>query len=260
MITLNGCRIETKWWGDRQAPALVLLHEGLGCVALWRDFPEKLAAATGCGVFAYSRLGYGSSDPVPLPRPLSYMHDEARDWLGPVLDAAGIRRCILVGHSDGASIAAIYGGTVPDARVAGLMLISPHYFVEDICIEAIEQARQAYETGDLRAKLARYHAHVDVAFRGWNGAWLDPGFRSWNITQQVAGITAPVLQLQGLDDPYGTVAQPRACEAHAAGPVRTVLLKARHAPQIEAAEESLCAITDFVGATMQLHYNADSAL
>ncbi|MCW3476646.1 alpha/beta fold hydrolase [Limobrevibacterium gyesilva] len=255
MITLDGKRIETAWWGPGPdvAPTLVLLHEGLGCVALWRGFPEKLAAATGFGVFAYSRLGYGTSDPVPLPRPVSYMHDEARDMLGRVLDAAGIRRCILVGHSDGASIAALYAGGVQDFRVRGLALLSPHYFVEAICLDAIAQARTAYETGDLRARLARYHDNVDVAFRGWNGAWLDPAFRAWDITDALAHIRVPVLQLQGLDDPYGTVAQPHIAEEVAYCPVETVLLDAKHAPQFEAPTESLSAITDFAHRIFRVH-------
>src|SRR5277367_5031294 len=157
MILLDGKKLETAWWGPgpEAAPTLVLLHEGLGCVTLWRDFPQRLSAATGCGGFAYSRLGYGRSDPVPLPRPLSYMHDEALLVLGPVLDAAAIRRCVLVGHSDGASIATIYAGGVQDFRVRGLVLMAPHYFVEDIAISAIEQARDAYTEKNLRARLAR---------------------------------------------------------------------------------------------------------
>jgi pimeloyl-ACP methyl ester carboxylesterase len=175
MITLDGQRIDTAWWGERPDAdlTLVLLHEGLGCIALWRDFPERLAQATGCPVFAYSRLGYGHSDPVPLPRPLDYMRAESRTILGRVLDQAGIGPCILIGHSDGASIAVIHAGSAGDARVRGVVLIAPHFFVEDIAITAIAAARDAYNQGTLRDRLARYHDHVDVAFRGWNDAWLD---------------------------------------------------------------------------------------
>ncbi len=179
-LELDGQIIETAWWGPPpdQAPTLVLLHEGLGCVALWRGFPERLAAATGCGVFAYSRFGYGQSAPAALPRPLTYMHEEAEDVLPRILDAAGIRRAVLVGHSDGASIAALYAGSRQDFRIAGLVLIAPHFFVEDVTVASIEAARIAYRDSDLRARLGRYHADPDNAFRGWNDVWLDPAFRA----------------------------------------------------------------------------------
>ncbi len=175
----------------------MLLHEGLGCVALWRDFPEILAEATGCGVFAYSRFGYGDSEPVTLPRPMSYMHDEAVGVLPHVLDAAGIRRGLLIGHSDGGSIAAIHAGTLHDPRLAGVVMIAAHFFVEDVNITAIRAIKDAYATGNLRERLARYHRDVDVAFRGWNDAWLDPHFRDFDITEQVSRIEVPVLALQG---------------------------------------------------------------
>ena len=228
---------ETQWWGPRAdaAPTLVLLHEGLGCVALWRDFPEALAEATGCGVFAYSRFGYGGSDPVTLPRPMTYMHDEALDVLPRVLDAAGMRRAVLVGHSDGGSIAAIHAGAVRDPRVAGVVLIAAHFFVEDLNIASIREIKATYEQGDLRARLARYHRDVDVAFRGWNDAWLDPRFRAFDITEQVARIRVPVLALQGADDPYGTEEQLRVLERTATCPVETRLIAgARHSPHLEA--------------------------
>ncbi len=236
-IVVGGRRLETEWWGARPeaAPSLVLLHEGLGCVALWRDFPETLAAATGFGVFAFSRFGYGRSDPVTLPRPLSYMHDEARDVLPRVLDAAGIGSCVLVGHSDGASIAAIYGGSARDVRVRGLALIAPHFFVEDITVASIAAIRAAYDQGGLRTRLAHYHARVDVAFRGWSDAWLNPGFRGWDIIGHVAAIAVPVLLVQGGDDRYGTGAQLLVAERAARCPVRTVLIPgAQHSPHMEA--------------------------
>ncbi len=186
-LFLDGKRLETAWWGPAPgaAPTLVLLHEGLGSVALWRDFPEALVAATGCGVFAYSRFGYGASDPVNLPRPMTYMHDEALNVLPRVLDAAGVRRAALIGHSDGGSIAAIHAGGVHDPRIAGLVLIAAHFFVEDINIASIARIKANYEQGDLRQRLARYHRDVDVAFRGWNDAWLDPRFRAFDITDHV---------------------------------------------------------------------------
>src|ERR1700733_13658281 len=164
MIILDGKQIETAWWGPSpaEAPTLVLLHEGLGSVGLWREFPAALQAATGCGVFAYSRFGYGRSAGVELPRKLSYMHDEARDVLGPVLDAAGIQRCVLVGHSDGGSIAAIYAGEVRDPRVVGLALIAAHFIVEDVSVTSIAGITRDYAAGALRGRLARHHDAVDT--------------------------------------------------------------------------------------------------
>jgi pimeloyl-ACP methyl ester carboxylesterase len=248
MIALDGKRIETAWWGPSpaEAPTLVLLHEGLGSVGLWREFPAALQAATGCGVLAYSRFGYGRSDSVKLPRPLSYMHDEARDVMGRVLHAAGIGRCLLVGHSDGGSIAAIYAGEVHDPRVVGLALIAPHFFVEDVSVSSIAGIAREYETGGLRERLARHHDDVDAAFLGWNGAWLDPAFRQWNITQQVEGIRVPMLLLQGADDAYGTVEQLRVAERHAACPVETMLIPgAKHSPHVEAPQATCAAVAAF---------------
>ena len=255
MITLDGKRLETAWWGPPAdaAPTLVLLHEGLGCVALWRDFPERLAAATGYGVFAWSRPGYGKSDAAPLPWPISYMHDEALHRVGSVLDAAGVRRCILVGHSDGASIAAIYAGGVSDPRVRGLVLMAPHYFVEPMCIAEIERARDAYDEGGLRTRLARYHDNIDVAFRGWNGAWLNPAFRDWDLRDFLPYIRVPVLQIQGTADPYGTTAQTDAMEAAAMSPVETVLVPGGHSPYLQATEPTLAAITRFAHHLFRVH-------
>src|SRR5947199_2607415 len=175
-FSISGKRIEAAWHGPRpeRAPTLVLLHEGLGSVAMWKEFPQTLAERTGYGVLVYSRPGYGNSDPVELPRPLTYMHEEARDVLPAVLDQAGVRKTILIGHSDGASIAAIYAGSRQDFRVRGLVLIAPHFFVEDISVRSIAAAKDAYETGDLRGRLSNYNRHVDMAFCGWDHAWLHP--------------------------------------------------------------------------------------
>jgi len=247
-------RLEYRMIGRRPdaAPTLVLLHEGLGCVGLWGDFPDRLAAATGCGVFVYSRAGYGQSSPVALPRPLSYMHDEARVTLPRLLDAIGFRRGLLIGHSDGASIAAIYAGSHQDHRVGGLVLIAPHFFTEDSGIASIADAKKAYETGDLRPRLARWHADVDNAFNGWNGAWLDPAFRRWDITEFLAYIRVPVLIVQGEDDQYGTVRQIEAAERECYCPVEVALLPgAKHSPQREAPEATLAAIADFVARALQ---------
>ena len=257
MLDIGGRKIEAAFFGPSpdKAPTLVLLHEGLGCVAMWRDFPEKLAKASGYGVLAYSRFGYGKSSPAPLPRPLSYMHDEALAVLPQVLDAAGVKKAVLVGHSDGASIAAIYGGGAQDFRVRGLVLMAPHFFVEDVSVKSIAAAKVAYETGDLKARLAKYHGeNTENAFRGWNDAWLDPEFRDWNIEEYIATIRVPVLLIQGEDDAYGTLKQLDACEREAYCPVeRLVLARCGHAPQIEQPEETLRAIADFTNRLLAVH-------
>lgn len=253
-LPIDGQRLEYRLIGPRpdQAPTLVLLHEGLGCAGLWNDFPDKLVKATGCGVFVYSRAGYGKSSPVKLPRPLSYMHDEARDALPKLLDAIGFRRGLLIGHSDGASIAAIYAGSHQDHRVGGLVLIAPHFFTEDRGIAAIAEAKKAYETGDLRQRLARWHADVDNAFRGWNGVWLDPDFRKWDITEFLAYIRVPVLIVQGEDDQYGTVRQIETAEEECYCPVEAALLPgARHSPQRDAPGATLAAMADFIGRALR---------
>ena len=254
-LEIDGLKLEGRWIGPgpRDAPTLVLLHEGLGSVGLWGDFPQKLAAAIGCGVFAYSRAGYGRSDPVALPRPLSYMHDEARGALPKILDAIGFRRGMIVGHSDGASIAVIYAGTHDDRRLDGIVLMAPHVFTEDMGIASIAESKRAYEEGDLKRKLARWHENVDCAFYGWNGAWLDPDFRKWNLTEFLPAIRTPVLIVQGEADQYGTIAQVQAIETRCGGPVETTMLPGvGHSPHREAPEAALEAIRCFVRAHGQI--------
>jgi pimeloyl-ACP methyl ester carboxylesterase len=255
-FTHNGRHIEAAWHGPAadRAPTLVMLHEGLGCVATWKDFPRDLARRTGCGVLAYSRPGYGRSDPVALPRPPSYMHDEAAEVLPAVLDQAKIRKAVLVGHSDGASIAAIYAGGRQDFRIRGLVLMAPHFFVEDVGLRAIAASRVAYETGSLRARLARYHQNVDATFRGWNDAWLDPAFRSWRIDDHVAHIRVPILIVQGKADEYGTVAQIELAEREAYCPVEVAMLDGcGHSPHLDQQEATLDAIAAFVHRLLCLH-------
>lgn len=250
-LEADGKRLEARWIGPppEQAPTLVFLHEGLGCVALWKDFPQRLTVATGCGALVYSRAGYGASDPVELPRPLTYMHHEGLETLPQVLDAAGIRRAVLVGHSDGASIALIHAGGVRDPRVEGLILMAPHVFNEPLCVASIEKARDAYRGGTLREGLAKYHGdNVDVAFWGWNRAWLDPGFLEWNLESFLPGVAVPALLIQGRDDEYGTAAQIEAIERQVAGPRVTLWLDEcghaahRDRPEavVDAASEFLC--------------------
>jgi pimeloyl-ACP methyl ester carboxylesterase len=237
-----------------KAPTIVMLHEGLGSAGLWGDFPDKLQAATGAGVFAYSRAGYGASSTVKLPRPLEYMHIEALEVLPEVLERIGFRRGLLVGHSDGASIAAIYAGGRQDHRLRGLALIAPHFIVEDVSVASIAAIRTTFETTDLRAKLARWHNDVDNAFYGWNGAWLDPNFRAWDISECLAYIRVPVAVIQGADDQYGTVRQVEIAREECYCPVEvTILSGAGHSPHREAPGATLDVISDFANAVLQTH-------
>lgn len=250
-LDVAGRRLEYHHFGPapNEAPTLVLLHEGLGSVGLWLDFPEKLQAATGCGVFVYSRAGYGSSDPVELPRPLDYMQREAEEVLPPLLDAIGFRRGVLVGHSDGASIAAHHLGVVRDPRVEGAVLIAPHFLVENMCVAAIAEAKRAWETTDLRAKLGRWHGDVDGAFLGWNGAWLDPDFKFWDIRASLETISRPMLVIQGADDQYGTMIQPETAVERSPAPVLVeILAGVKHSPHREARDATIAAILRFFAA------------
>lgn len=251
-LNIDGCRLEATWSGPRpaQAPTLVLLHEGLGCVRLWRDFPEALSEQTGCGVLTYSRAGYGQSDPVTLPRPLTYMHDEARRVLPQILDATNVRDAIYIGHSDGASIALINAGCQVDPRLRGMALMAPHVFTEPMNLASIREAQVAYNNPEtrLREKLARYHADVDVAFRGWNDAWLDPSFVEWNLEGFVNGIRCPMVLIQGHQDEYGTGDQLKAITRRAQVICDTILLEhCGHSPQRDRPEETLQTISQFVG-------------
>jgi pimeloyl-ACP methyl ester carboxylesterase len=236
------------------APTIVMLHEGLGSAGLWGDFSEKLQAATGAGVFAYSRTGYGASTPAKLPRPLDYMHIEALDVLPKVLETIGFRRGLLLGHSDGASIAAIYAGSHQDHRVEGVALIAPHFIVEDISVASIAEIKAAYETTNLKEKLARWHKDVDNAFYGWNGAWLDPAFRNWDISEFLAYIRVPMAILQGVDDVYGTMRQIEIAQEECYCPVDvTEIPGAGHQPHREAPGPTLDAITEFANAVLRVH-------
>ena len=249
-LDIDGVRLETAAWRPPPpgAPALVLLHEGLGSVGLWRDFPKKLSSATGFGVFAYSRQGYGRSSPAALPRPLDYMTREAVETLPRVLDALGAERFGLVGHSDGASIAAVYAGAFDDPRLKGLALIAPHVLREPESLAAIQAAERAY-AGDLRARLSRHHDDVDGAFFGWSRAWTDPGFAAFDLTGFVDRWRVPALVIQGEADAYGTKAQVEAIAARA--PVETLMLPGcGHAPQFERPGETLAALADFLRRTL----------
>jgi pimeloyl-ACP methyl ester carboxylesterase len=258
-LRIGASELEYRMTGPApaDAPTIVLLHEGLGSAGLWGDFPEKLQAATGAGVFAYSRAGYGASSPATLPRPIDYMHVEALDVLPKILDAIGFRRVLLVGHSDGASIAAIYAGGVQDHRIRGLVLIAPHFIVEDVSVKSIAKIKTVYETTDLRAKLARWHTTVDNAFRGWNDAWLNPKFRDWDISEYLAYIRVPVAIVQGAGDQYGTIRQIEIAREECYCPVDvSIITGAGHSPHREAPEATLNAIAEFARSILQVHEGA----
>lgn len=247
-LSAGGKELEYACYGPApdKAPTLVLLHEGLGCTALWREFPKALAEATGFGVFVYSRAGYGQSDPADLPRPLDYMTREAVDVLPEVLEAIGFRRGVLVGHSDGATIAAIYAGSVSDLRVRGLVLMAPHFFTEEMGLAEIAKAKEAYETTDLREKMARYHRDPDNTFRGWNDSWLHPDFKAWNVGDVIDYLRIPVLAVQGREDQYGTLAQIDEVESRSYAPVDTLILDdCRHAPHLDQPEKVVAGIAEF---------------
>ena len=256
-LAIGAASLEYRMIGPRPdaAPTIVMLHEGLGSVSTWGDFPDKVAARTGAGVFVYSRAGYGKSSTIALPRPLDYMQREATEVLPRLLDAIGFRRGILLGHSDGATIAAWYGGSVQDHRVRGLILMAPHFFLEQSNIAAIRNTVASYQSTDLRARLARHHADVDAAFRGWSGAWLDPGFAKFDTTDALAYIRVPVLVMQGAADPYGTLAQVRVVEQECYCPVETAILAGvGHAPQREQPEETLAAVGAFADQLFRVHH------
>lgn len=247
-ITIHGVRLEYVRIPASQPgrPPLVLLHEGLGSVALWRDFPQQLAEATGAEVVVYSRRGYGRSDKLAAPNTVDYMHDEAHIVLPELLKQLQLERPVLIGHSDGGSIALIYAGS-GFAPLSGLVLMAPHVFVEDITISSIAAAKVAYETTDLGKRLGRYHDDVDHSFWGWNDIWLLPAFRHWSIEEFVPKVECPILVIQGRDDEYGTPAQLDSIKQLAPAPMESALLPdCRHSPHRDQPAQTLALIADFV--------------
>ena len=241
--TVQGCRIEAvELAGDPTRRPLVLLHEGLGSVGLWRDFPAALRAATGRRVIAFSRFGHGRSAPPPVPRTPAFFHTEALAVLPALLPQLDAEEPILVGHSDGASIALIHAGRHP---VAGLALLAPHVVVEDITVEAIRETRRSYVEDELRARMARHHDDVDAAFWGWCDVWLDPAFRAWSLEADAELVEAPTLLFQGVDDPYGTLDQLDRIAARVRGPVERLELPGGHSPHLEQPRAVVAAIAAF---------------
>jgi pimeloyl-ACP methyl ester carboxylesterase len=246
-VIVDGKRLETLWIGPQQSGrvTIVMLHEGLGSIALWKDFPERLAARTGCGVLLYSRYGHGNSDKLREKRPVTFMHHEGEVVLPELLEKLHLERPILLGHSDGGSIAIVFAGKYPDA-VRALILEAPHVFVEDVSVASITQAKVNYQTTDLPRKLSRHHSHVDATFWGWNDIWLDPDFRTWSIEGYLAAIRCPILCLQGEQDEYGTIAQVEAIKAQAPQTKIVMLPDCKHSPHRDQAEETLERMAEFV--------------
>jgi pimeloyl-ACP methyl ester carboxylesterase len=242
--------IETAWVGAAQsaAPPLVFLHEGLGSVAMWKDFPQQFCERHGLRGLVYSRFAYGRSTPRPAAErfPVRFMEREAREVLPALLDALGIPRAALFGHSDGGSIALLAAAALP-GRIDAVVAVAPHCFVEPISVESIAQARVAYLESDLRQRLARYHDDVDSAFWGWNDVWLDPAFRDWNIEADLGAIRCPVLAVQGEDDEYGTLEQIRAIARRLPKTRLLALANCGHSPHRDQPE----ALIDAAGAFLR---------
>ena len=246
-VVAGGHRLECAWFGaelNRSQP-IVMLHEGLGSLALWKDFPHQLAAATERAVLAYSRLGYGRSDPLAAPRGVDFMHVEALQTLPSLIDALGVREPVLFGHSDGASIALIHAARAR-RPVAAVIALAPHVFVERYGLDSIAAARRAYLESDLRSRLSRYHDDVEGAFWGWNDIWLHPDFADWNIEALLPEIACPVLAIQGLDDEYGTIEQLDRTGRGVRHLRRVELAQCGHSPQRDQPQAVLTATARFL--------------
>ena len=246
-VTVDGKRLETLWLEPRVArgTTIVMLHEGLGSIALWRDFPHRLAERTRCGVLVYSRYGHGNSDELGEKRPVEFMHHEGEVVLPELLHKLGIANPILLGHSDGGSIALIFAGRYPQ-RPRALILEAPHVFVEDLSVASIAAAKVRYESTDFRNRLGCYHEHVDATFWGWNDIWLEPNFRAWNIESYLNSIRCPVLCIQGEEDEYGTPAQVEAIREQVPGTELLMLPDCKHSPHRDQREATLAKMAEFV--------------
>jgi pimeloyl-ACP methyl ester carboxylesterase len=244
-LEVQGRRLEAvELPGDPDQPPLVLLHEGLGSVSAWRGFPDALHKTTSRRVIVFSRFGHGRSDPPPARRTPAFFHEEANSVLPAVLRQVDAEDPILLGHSDGASIALIHAGTHP---VRGLVLIAPHVIVEEITIAAIRETSDRFATGDLRERLARHHDDPEVAFRNWCDVWLDPAFRGWTLEPDAERVDCTVLLIQGTDDPYGTLDQLDRIEARVRGPARRVIVPGGHALHREASMTLVREVARFLG-------------
>ncbi len=245
-ITIAGHSLEYRLVASPSERVLVFLHEGLGSISLWKDFPERLAAACGCGALVYSRHGNGFSDTLSEARRPDYMHHEGIAVLPELLERLSIREPILFGHSDGASIAIIHEGLGP-RTAAAVVVCAPHVFVEEKAIRSIQAAKTAYESTDLRSRLARHHAEVDRTFWGWNDIWLHEDFRSWNIEECLPRIRCPLLAIQGVEDEYGTFEQIDRIAAQTETVEVSKLSHCRHSPHRDQPDTVIELAAKFVG-------------
>jgi pimeloyl-ACP methyl ester carboxylesterase len=243
-VELSGLDLEAlDLPGATDDPALVLLHEGLGSVGLWRGLPEDLNAATGRRTIAFSRFGHGRSEPPRTPRTPAFFHEEALEVLPRLTAALDVSDPVLIGHSDGASIALIFAAHHP---VSALVLLAPHVFVEEVTVNAIRGTREEFVCGGRRERMSRHHDDPEAAFWGWCDVWLDPAFRSWTLDAETSLLTAPILLIQGADDPYGSLAQLDRIEQRARGPVERLTLPGGHSPHLEHRQEVVEAVAAFL--------------
>ncbi len=247
-IDIDGMALEYRLFGPSPAlsPLIIMLHEGLGSIKTWGEFPRRISERTGTGVFVYSRAGYGASPPLGRGLPIDYIKRHVVDVLPKILEAIGFRRGVLLGHSDGASMAAAYAGSIDDPRIIGLILMAPHFFVEPGTLAEIRNAREAFKTRDLRQRLSRYHSYIDTAFWGWNDVWLDPAFASFNLRDELAKIRVPTMVIRGDDDRYGTHRQVAMAKDICRCRLETLIIpNSGHVPHREKPEQTLEAIAGF---------------
>jgi len=248
-LKLNSKRIEIQWHGkgEKNRPTLIFLHEGLGCTRMWKDFPEKLSQKTGCPALIYSRFGYGSSDPCPLPWKINFMHNQALRILPDLIKKTGIKTYILVGHSDGGSIGIIFSGNPYIKGLKGLITQAAHVFCEQKTVDCIQQAKINYEHKDLKQRLEKYHGkNTDNAFRGWNDIWLAPSFINWNIEKYLNRINIPMLAIQGKEDQYGTIKQIESIKSLVKNVKTYMIDDCNHSPHLEQQEIVLNIMTRFI--------------
>jgi len=248
-IQVNEKILESVWYGPapKDAPTLIFLHEGLGSVSTWKDFPQKLSQRTGCGALVYSRFGYGKSEKCEIPRLLNFMHEEGLEVLPEIIALCRIQKYILLGHSDGASIALIHAGSDNANELVGIINEAPHVFCESLTISSIQKLRENFNSGNLRDRLKKHHKNIDLTFNGWVDVWLDEEFTKWNIESYLPRIKVPQLIIQGNDDEYGTSAQVEVIERLSGGSVKKCFLdKCAHSPHRDQQAKTLRVMTEFV--------------
>ena len=248
-IQVNGKILESVWYGPapEDAPTLIFLHEGLGSVSMWKDFPQKLSRQTGFGALVYSRFGYGKSEKYELPLSLNFMHQEGLEVLPEIIARCRIQQYVLVGHSDGASIALIHAGSDSSDKLLGIVNEAPHVFCESLTISSIEKLRENFNSGNLRERLKKHHKNINLTFNGWADVWLDDEFTKWNIESSLPRIKVPQLIIQGNDDEYGTLAQVEAISRQSGGIVKTCFMdNFAHSPHLDQQSKTLQVMTEFV--------------